>query len=70
MLPPTKGSIARNERGELGIIVDIFGGISVGFAVPVCRKRWTAHRPEVLGTVQEWINSRQPLDEWAKRKAT
>jgi hypothetical protein len=67
---PSRGTIARNEKGELGIIVDVFGGIAVGFAIPVDRRRWSSHHPEVLGTIQEWINSRMPIIAWAKERTS
>ncbi len=61
-----RATIARNEKGELGIIVDTFGGIAVGFYLPDVRRRWSSQRPEVLGTVLEWIRSRKELADWVR----
>lgn len=65
---PKRGVIAENENGELGVIVDYFKGEAVGFALFQLRTRWASRRPKVLGTVQEWINSRLPVSRWVNER--
>jgi hypothetical protein len=68
MVERPNGCIALDERGTVGIIVDHFGGTCVGFAMGEGRRRWSSHRPRIVGTVVDWVRSRQPLDEWVKER--
>lgn len=61
------GSVALDERGRTGIIVDHFGGTCVGFEWG-SRRRWVSRRPRILGTVAEWVESRLPMDEWVESR--
>lgn len=63
-----RGSVALDERGRPGIVVDDLAGLFVGFE-PGSRRRWSSRRPRVLGTVVDWIRSREPLEEWVDKRA-
>ena len=49
-------------------MVDDLAGLFVGFE-PGSRRRWSSRRPRVLGTVVDWIRSREPLEEWVDKRA-
>jgi hypothetical protein len=63
-----RGDLARNENGDLGIVIDDHGGLYVGFTFPG-RERWTSRAPRSLGSFTRWIaTGPHPLPEERTRK--
>jgi hypothetical protein len=53
---PSRGDLARDEEGRLGVIVDEYGGLYVGCTYPV-GARWASREPTSLGSFTLWVKT-------------